>query len=87
MEQLNNEELFNRFKVIYDAKENADISHLSQLYGVRLTKAGRFNNQDTKELRQMRKERTNSLPSPPQSPMLTPYLPHIPSPLTVLRNL
>ena len=35
----------------------------------------------------MRKERTNSRPSPPQSPMLTPYLPHIPSPLTVLRNL
>ena len=32
---------------------------LSQLYGVRLTKADRFNNQDTKKLQQMRKEMIN----------------------------
>ena len=44
LEYLIIEDLFNKFKVIYDASENPDISlnDLSQLYGVRLTKSGTF---------------------------------------------
>ena len=99
LEQFNNEELFNRFKVIYDANENDVInrSDLSEFFGVKLTKDGLLNNQNTKNSREMRKYmidyiRIKPLPAPPPVPKLKPYIPpkvpklapYIPPPVPIL---
>ena len=90
LEQFNNEELFNRFKVIYDANENDVInrSDLSEFFGVKLTKNGLLNNQNTKNSREMRKYmidyiRIKPLPTPPPVPKLKPYI-QTPPPVSML---